>query len=1001
MSAVKKETILVVDDEPQVLVALEDLLGSDYVVIKSESGETAMRAAQEVPNLAVVLSDQRMPNMSGDRLLADLQGVSDAARVLVTGYADLGAVVRAVNEGRIFAYVNKPWDPESLKLTVDRAVEHFRLHRDLARERALLGDLMNSVSDGIYIKDRELRFQRSNRAYIDLLSPHLPDEGALVGRKLSEIWLDGDARRVERDEAEVLLTGKAFEDVVQRVRTGDGFRWYSKSITPLRAQNGAPEAIVGIVRDVTERAELAEALKASEERQRLVIQASRAGLFDWDQLTGQVHYSAELAALLGEPVQRFTGAFAELTERLHPEDAPAVLQAIDSMGGEQDLLTTLECRLRTASGFRWFQLNAQAVVGESGRVIRLVGAIHDITSRKQQEERIAILSRVRAVLGEVNGTIARVRDRGGLLQRSCEIAVQVGQIPLAVVCGYEGGQAMRVVAVDGKDPELIDLVREGLEQGALDVQGDLGAKLRAGEPVIIDRASDLSTFPIGAQLLERGYKSMAWFPLVTGGRLEYVFALATKQGAFFDTQEVALLEELGSNIELALEHEAKSQRLHLLLSHDDLTRLARRDLFVDRLQQRLSACHDDEPYLAVLWLDINRFRNVNETLSRAGGDALLQDIARRLVAVVGDRDRLARLDANAFAIMSPPFESEADAGEFLAQVRRGVLDAPFLVQGTELRLSATTGVAVFPNDGADAEALLFHAETAGKTAKSNGQPYLFYTASMNQRVAEKLAMETRLRRAIQEEQFLLHFQPKVNLENGAVVGLEALIRWQDPENGLVPPGAFIPLLEETGLILDVGQWVLMEAARQFTAWRDAGLSPPTIAVNVSALQVAHDDFLDSLARVCSAYPFATEGLDLEITESVVMGDFSATVDKLKAARRLGLGVALDDFGTGYSSLSYLRRLPADIVKIDRSFVVRMDQSAADMAIVSTVISLAHSLGLQVVAEGVETTNQAHLLRLLRCDQIQGFLITKPLPADAVVGLLGERYAFDTSVDAIG
>jgi EAL domain-containing protein (putative c-di-GMP-specific phosphodiesterase class I) len=358
-----------------------------------------------------------------------------------------------------------------------------------------------------------------------------------------------------------------------------------------------------------------------------------------------------------------------------------------------------------------------------------------------------------------------------------------------------------------------------------------------------------------------------------------------------------------------------------------------------------------------------------------------------------------RLDANAFVLVSPAFDDERRAIEFLRSVRGGVLDAPFQVGDTELRIAATLGSAVHPSDGDEPEVLLSRAETAGKAAKLSGQPYLFYTASMNQRVAEKLALENRLRKAIEEQQFLLHYQPKVDARSGAVVGLEALIRWQDPEKGLVSPGAFIPVLEETGLILEVGSWVLTEAARQREAWQAEHRDPPRVAVNVSAIQLAHPDFLASIEAVSKAYPSGSKGLDLEITESVIMSDFSVNVEKLGLEREKGFGVALDDFGTGYSSLGYLRRLPVDALKLDRSFVARMDEDAEDMAIVTAVISLAHSLNLRVIAEGVETASQARLLRLLKCDQLQGFLFSKPVPPGDVVALLRKSYQFRSTADA--
>jgi EAL domain-containing protein (putative c-di-GMP-specific phosphodiesterase class I) len=262
---------------------------------------------------------------------------------------------------------------------------------------------------------------------------------------------------------------------------------------------------------------------------------------------------------------------------------------------------------------------------------------------------------------------------------------------------------------------------------------------------------------------------------------------------------------------------------------------------------------------------------------------------------------------------------------------------------------------------------------------------------MDARVAEQVTLETKLRRAISADEFVLYYQPKVDLRSGCVVGLEALIRWNDPETGLVPPGNFIPVLEETGMIREVGYWVMQTAARQYDAWRASGVECPRIAVNVSALQLAASDFVTHLEQVLARYPEDGAGIDLEITESVFVEDLAGSIDKLAAARRHGMSVVIDDFGTGYSSLSYLSRLPIDGLKIDRSFVMRMVEDPQNTAIVTTIISLAHALDLEVVAEGVETPQQAQFLRLLRCNQIQGYLIAKPVPAPAIPELLGLRF----------
>jgi EAL domain-containing protein (putative c-di-GMP-specific phosphodiesterase class I) len=307
---------------------------------------------------------------------------------------------------------------------------------------------------------------------------------------------------------------------------------------------------------------------------------------------------------------------------------------------------------------------------------------------------------------------------------------------------------------------------------------------------------------------------------------------------------------------------------------------------------------------------------------------------------------------------------------------------PFYLDDTKLRIAAKVGVALFPDDGADADTIFRNAESALKNAKANGDRFLFYTSNMNERVAERLYMENRLRRAVDNREFVLHYQPKLNLASGKMTGAEALIRWNDPSTGLVPPGHFIPVLEETGLIHEVGRWALERAVEDLLHWRGAGLAAMRIAVNVSPLQLRNPGFVAEIRQVISAEAQAAAGLELEITESVIMNDVKHNIESLQAIRAMGVSIAIDDFGTGFSSLSYLAKLPVDTLKIDRSFVNEMTTGSDRLSLVSTIITLAHSLRLNVVAEGVETDEQSQLLRLLNCDEVQGFLFSKPMPREA-------------------
>jgi diguanylate cyclase (GGDEF)-like protein len=389
---------------------------------------------------------------------------------------------------------------------------------------------------------------------------------------------------------------------------------------------------------------------------------------------------------------------------------------------------------------------------------------------------------------------------------------------------------------------------------------------------------------------------------------------------------------------------------------------------------------------------LHGFRSINETLGIAVGDELLKQVAARLTEAIAEPATVARINADCFALAVAAPGREADIAHLLQNRVFRALEEPFVIAGQELRVPAKVGVAVHPGDGGDAEMLCINAEAALRSAKQSGDRCLFYARQMNARVAEKLKLENRLQMALREEQFVLHYQPRVEIATGRVIGLEALIRWASPERGLIPPSEFIPLLEETGMILHVGPWALRRAAADHAAWRDRGLTPPRIAVNVSAAQMRQKDFVETVRAAVAAGGDDTGCIDIELTESIVMEDVESNIRKLGEIRAAGMRIAIDDFGTGYSSLSYLVRLPVDELKIDHSFVSLMHASPERMAIVSTVISLAHSLRLKVTAEGVETEEQRNLLRLLKCDGMQGYLFSKPLPSRELIELLLEGEA---------
>jgi diguanylate cyclase (GGDEF)-like protein len=444
---------------------------------------------------------------------------------------------------------------------------------------------------------------------------------------------------------------------------------------------------------------------------------------------------------------------------------------------------------------------------------------------------------------------------------------------------------------------------------------------------------------------------------------------------------------MATDISLALQSIERQERLNYLAFYDELTGLPNQMLFCDRLNQALHVAKQEGKKLAVVFSDVRRLRFINESYGRHTGEALIREIARRIKEIWPDPEHLARIAGDCFAGILSDIKEAADVAHLIEGAFTRALAPQFTIEGRELNVAITAGVAVFPTDGEDVETVFRNTEAALNNAKKSGDRYLFYQPAMNARVLETLSLESKLRRALDAEQFVLHYQPKIDLGNRKISGLEALMRWNDPETGLVSPARFIPILEDTGMILEAGQWVIRRALLDSAAWNEQGLQPPRVAVNVSAVQLRQKNFVDVIRLALNECEAPPRALELEITESLIMDDIEANIEKLRTIKAMGVNISIDDFGTGYSSLGYLAKLPVNTLKIDRSFIVTMAESADSMSIVSTIISLAQSLNLRVIAEGVETEELSRLLRLLKCNEIQGYLVSRPVPYSEVAALL--------------
>jgi diguanylate cyclase (GGDEF)-like protein/PAS domain S-box-containing protein len=431
-------------------------------------------------------------------------------------------------------------------------------------------------------------------------------------------------------------------------------------------------------------------------------------------------------------------------------------------------------------------------------------------------------------------------------------------------------------------------------------------------------------------------------------------------------------------------HRKEAEKKLIYLAHyDGLTGLPNRVLFFDRLRQSIAHSARREQPSAVIFLDVDRFKVVNDTLGHAIGDDLLKGVAQRLLACVRTGDTVARFSGDEFVLIANDLHSPEDA-RAIAQKVLQAFSQPFRIEGHEIFVSMSMGISMYPADSEDEQGLVKDADTAMYRAKESGRNnFQFYRPEMNARAMHRLQFENSLRHALERNEFRLHYQPKACLNTGRITGLEALLRWQRPGHGLVAPADFIPLLEETGLIVPVGEWVLGEACRQIRAWKDAGREPVSIAINISARQFAARNLGEIVKRVLDEHQADPQWIELELTESMLMVNTEEAVRTLEYLKSLGLRLSIDDFGTGYSSLSYLKRFPIDALKIDRSFIDEITTDVDDATITRAVIGMAHNLGLKVVAEGVETREQLAFLSENGCDEAQGFYFARPQPADEV------------------
>jgi len=597
------------------------------------------------------------------------------------------------------------------------------------------------------------------------------------------------------------------------------------------------------------------------------------------------------------------------------------------------------------------------------------------------EQRAARVTRVLQMLSGINAAVVRIQDRPSLLQEACRLAHRVGGYALGMIAMIDPAtRTAHPVATSG----LVVDRTAGLVFSVGQSEGSdtslTGRVIRTGEDVFCDDLAE-TTLPISgrAEFLAGGIRSLSCLPLRVDQTTVGTFMVGSSEPGPVGRDELQLLHEVAANLSFALQYLEQRDAVNFLNFFDPLTGLAKRTLFCERLGRVIGRGTDPAPRLAVEVFDLDHLSVINDSYGRHVGDRLLQCVAERLKAHCPDTERLAHLGGGTF-VMLVMLESEEQAE--LQRLHREVMrmfEQPFVLEGREIAVTAKCGFAFHPQNGRDANQLVQNAEAALKEAKASGEQYLHHRVEMNSALATRVRMEHRLRAALGNNQFELHYQPKLSLRTGRIEAAEALLRWRDPERGLVAPGSFLPILESAGLMAAVDAWVLNQAASDCRDWRRAGLPPVRVAVNISPIELRRRGFEHQV--VLAAGTLADHGgwgIDIEVTEGALLGDSTTCVQALRFMRNAGIRIAIDDFGTGYSSLARLSELPIDTLKIDRVFTRRLPLDRRSGKLVGTIIDLAHAFDMTTVAEGVETQAQLDYLARAGCDESQGYLHSRPI-----------------------
>ncbi|WP_159970676.1 GGDEF and EAL domain-containing protein [Pseudomonas sp. 8Z] len=840
-------------------------------------------------------------------------------------------------------------DYQAVTLSISDITSRKRIELSLIERERFWSEVVRSVPDLLYVHDMQNKRALFSNHSLGLKLGYSPDELKAMG---DEFWTrtlhpdDSDYYERIRNLQKVVGDGMLLESVLRWRHRNGQWRWFSIREQALaRDTQGKVSRLIGVAKDITEQIEQNQSLRDSEQRYRLLAESISDVIFSTDSTLKLNYISPSVQPVLGYSVdwmmrhglqslaanpQQLNGLNL-LLERI--QDALDERSRLDRLREElPDQLFVFDC-LRADGHKIPVELRLVLMWDENGRFEGILGVGRDISQQRRAEKDL----RMAATVFEHSSAAILVTDPAGYI-------VQVNKA-FSRISGYSAGQVLdqlpgMLTADRQQAPHVQYILGQLSQRGAW--EGEVWLKRRDGE-----------NFP-------------AWVGIT---------AVHDEEGDL--VSYVCFFSDIS-------ERKASEQRIHRLAYYDALTHLPNRTLFQDRLHSALQHAERHDEWVVLMFLDLDRFKPINDSLGHAAGDRMLKDVAVRLSACVDGDDTVARMGGDEFTLLLQPRPSREAALNRAIHVAEQILASlarPFVLEGREFFVTASIGIALAPQDGNELSQLMKNADTAMYHAKERGKNnFQFYQAEMNASALERLELESDLRHAQEQGQFVLHYQPQFSGDGKRLTGVEALLRWNHPTRGLVPPDDFIPVLEELGLVVQVGEWVLEEACRQLKIWHEEKIRIPKVSVNLSARQFAEGDLESRIAAIIQRTGIPPACLEVELTESILMQDVTSAMQMLHDLKRLGLCIAVDDFGTGYSSLNYLKQFPIDVLKIDRSFVDGLPDGEQDAQIARAIIAMAHSLNMMVIAEGVETQAQLEFLREHGCDEVQGYLFGKPMQA---------------------